>query len=551
MKETTFNPKTKEDIDACIRYIDGELEKRKIQKSNRLKTGLLCEESVLKLSEYASKDSAIGIRVRRSLGGSVVEIRAEGEEIEGLSDGGNISYAAQVYDEGDDDIDTGLLILKANEERIKYSYRNGVNLFRISTGKSDKNSMYLTLISLVLSIIVGLLFKQFVPDSLNDGLCQYVFVPIRTMFINALKIIVAPVVFFSIVTCISQFGNLSELGKIGAKVMGMYLITTVLAISMGFLMFFVISPGDWGMALEGGAKSVDLTIDTEADTSLLHTIVNIVPNNLVRPFLESDTLQIIFLAVLLGAAVGMIGNYSRVIRDLFEACNELFLTVTALIAKLIPLVVFCAMFIMIEQTGADSMRAMFSVMGTELLAFFSMMMIYGILILVVARLNPVKFFKKDWPGMLTSFSLSSSNAAMPTNIKICTDVLGISPKVCNFSIPLGATINMDGASAHFAIASMFLAKCYGVDVPESAIFSLVITIIMLSLGTPGVPGASLVCVGILLNQIGVPIEAIGLIMGVDSLLDMFRTASNTTGDVAVTLIVAKTEKLLDIEKYNS
>ncbi len=150
---------------------------------------------------------------------------------------------------------------------------------------------------------------------------------------------------------------------------------------------------------------------------------------------------------------------------------------------------------------------------------------------------------------LNAFTLASSNAAMPMNMQICTDKMGISPKVCNFSIPLGATINMDGVSAYLAVTTLFLAKMYGVAIPESALVSIIISIIMLSLGAPGVPGSSIVCVGVILNTVGVPIEALVLIIGVDSLIDMFRTVSNTTGDMAVTLIVAKQEKLLDIKKY--
>jgi len=254
---------------------------------------------------------------------------------------------------------------------------------------------------------------------------------------------------------------------------------------------------------------------------------------------------------LLGVAVGKIGEYSRVLQDFFSACNELFTTVTSMIAKLIPIAVFCAMFIMIVSVGTDSLVAMFGMASTEIIALICMMIIYGILIIIIARINPLIFYRKDLPGMLTSFSLSSSNAAMPGNIAICTDKLGISPKVCNFSIPLGATVNMDGTSIHLAVATLFLAKVYGVSIPDAQMVSIIITIIMLSLGTPGVPGASLVCLSVLLAQVGVPIEAIGLIMGIDSLLDMCRTVSNTTGDISVSLIVAKTEGLLDMETYNN
>lgn len=551
MTEVKFDTGNQDYMSSCMKYIDDGFKRIKVDRKTLLKTELLCEEAILKLTEHAYQDTSLGIRIKRSFSGAAVEIRSRGDEIPELSDGGNISYAAQTLDSTDNESDTGLLILKANDEAVKYSNSDGFNMIRIQVGKGERSAMYLTLISLVASIIIGLIFRQFFPEKVSITLCKYLFTPIRTMFINALKIVVGPVVFFSIVTCISQFTNLSELGKIGAKVIGLYTFTTLVAVCVGLGMFYVINPGQWGGALRNVPASVEISINTDADTSILNTIINIVPSNLLKPFVESDTLQIIFLAILLGAAVGMIGSYSKVIRDLFDACNELFLTVTTLIAKLIPLAVFSSMFIMVTNTGIDSMVAMFGMAGTDVLALLCMMLVYGILILVVGRLNPIIFFRKNFPGMINAFTLSSSNAAMPMNIQICTEKMGISPKVCNFSIPLGATINMDGVSVHLAVATMFLAKMYGVEISQSVLLSIIITIIMLSLGTPGVPGASLVCLGVLLNQVGVPIEAIGIIMGVDSLIDMCRTVSNTTGDMAATLIVARLENLLDLKVYRS
>lgn len=551
MKKVSFNLKSSDCITQSLNFIRDELANLKIDEKDRLRTELLSEESLLKLTKFSDEDGTLTIQLRRFFGAISVDISAKGESIPELSENDNISYAAQVLDNDIDEIDTGALILMANEDIAKYSHSEGINTIKIQIQKTDRSSMYLTLAALVSAILLGFLFREIMPQKVNSLLCDMLFSPIKTMFINALKIVVGPVVFFSIVTCISSFGNLSELGKIGAKVMGLYLVTTVMAVLLGFSMFTLFNPGEWGMALKSDMSITDVTVDTSADTSILTTIINIVPSNLIKPFVESDTLQIIFLAVLLGAAVGMIGSYSKLIRDIFEACNELFLTVTKLIAKLIPLAVFCSIFIMVCQTGSGALKAMFGMAGTEIIAFGYMMCIYGLLILLIGRLNPLKFFQKNWSGMLTSFSLSSSSAAMPTNMAICTEKLGISPKVCNFSIPLGATINMDGVSIHLAIASMFLAKEYGVSVPSSALFSIILTIVMLSLGAPGVPGSSLVCLGVLLQQLGVPIEALGLIMGVDSLLDMFRTTSNTTGDMAVTLIVAKLENLLDTEKYES
>lgn len=536
---------------ACIGYIHEELERRKVDEKTILNTELLCEESILKLVKCAPEGASVFIRVRRSFDGVSIQINAKGEAVTELSEGGTILYAAQTLENDNDALDTGLLILKANEDRIRYSHLDGYNKILIKSKKNTRSGMFRTMFALVTAIIIGLIFKTFVPESINTALCDYVFQPIKTMFISALNIIVGPVVFFSIATCISQFTNLSELGKIGAKVMGLYFLTTLLAVFVGMAAFHLINPGEFGFAFKGGVDTAEIAVNTDANTSILNTIINIVPSNLVKPFAESNTLQIIFLSILLGVAVGMIGSYSRIIKDLFEACNALFLTVTTMIAKLIPLAVFCSMFIMIIRIGADSMMAMLGMVCTDLLGFFCMMVIYGLLILFIAWLNPITFFKKNWEGMINAFALSSSNAAMPRNIQICTEKLGISPKVCNFSIPLGATINMDGGSVHFAVTFMFLAKLYGVEVPQAAMFSVVLTIILLSLGTPGVPGATLVCLGVLLQQVGVPIAAIGIVMGVDPLLDMFRTMSNTTGDMAVTLIVAKTEGLLDIKKFKS
>ncbi len=551
MLKATFDTKGTDFVSYCMRFIIDELNKLKLEKKIVLKTELLCEEAILKLSKCAPEGASIQIAIRRSITGTAIELKALGEEIEELSGGGNINYVAQAMDNMDEKMDTGFLILKANEKVVKYSHINGMNLIRIKVAKSEQSAVALTLLSLVVSTIIAILFRKFLPGAVSVSLCNYVFIPIRTMFINALKMVVGPVVFFSIVTCISQFTNLSELGKIGAKIFAFYTFTTFVAVGVGFGMFYLLQPGKWGNALLNSPASTDIAINTDADTSIINVIVNIIPANLLEPFVKSNTLQIIFLAILLGIAVGMIGSYSKLIKNIFEACNELFITVTAMIAKFIPLAVFCSMFIMITNAGMDSMMEMLEMMSTDILALLVMMVIYGILILFIGRLNPITFFRKNLPGMINAFTLASSNASMPMNIKICTEKMGISPKVCNFSIPLGATVNMDGVSVHLAVASMFLAKMYAVEVPQSAMVSIVITIVLLSLGTPGVSGASLVCLGVLLNQMGVPIEAIGLIMGVDAIIDMCRTVSNTTGDMAVTLIVARLEKLLDIDVYKS
>lgn len=331
----------------------------------------------------------------------------------------------------------------------------------------------------------------------------------------------------------------------------MYMMTTVVAVFLALGVFMVIQPGVPGFALKQVSDIAAVSVDTNVDTSLLSTIINIIPSNAIRPLLDSDTLQIIFLGVLCGIAVGMIGPYTAVLQELFEAFNMLCQTLTTLIARLIPLVVFCSVAMMASDMDGGSLSSVLGYTLTLILVIGLMIAVYGLLILIMGRLNPLKFFKKSKEGMLTSFTLSSSSAAMPTNMRVCTDKLGISPKVCSFSIPLGATINMDGTCIALTIGGLFLARAYGVAVSGSAMVSLVLTIILLSLGCPGVPGAALVCLGVVLNNLGVPVEAIGIIMAVNPFIDMFVTMSNTTGDMTTALVVAKSENLLDLKMYNS
>ena len=302
--------------------------------------------------------------------------------------------------------------------------------------------------------------------------------------------------------------------------MAVYLMTTVIAVLLALGISRVLQPGAFGFALAMGENTGALSVDLNIDTSLLHTIINIVPSNYLSPFLESNTLQIIFLAVLCGAAVGLAGEHTATLQEIFEAFNSLFLTITTLLSRLIPLVVFCSVSLMIKNMDGKSLVSILGYAGLILISLFCMIFIYGLLVLILGRLNPIIFFKKNREGMLTSLTLSSSSAAMPTNMQTCTDKLGISPKVCSFSIPLGATINMDGTCVFLTITGLFLARAYGVAVPGSTIVSLAITIILLSLGCPGVPGAAAVCLGIVLTNLGVPVEASGLVMGVIPFLDM-------------------------------
>ena len=550
-KKMTFPSDSPETISRCTRFIEDALRELEIDRKLILRTVLTAEEVVVRMMAHAAKGN-ISVRIRRLMGDAEIRILSEGDSFDLSGIGAEETVALLEMEDEDAERAIRSILLSSLGDRLKYSHKRGVNRVRIMAGQSEKSMLRETIVALVLGVVFGLLMKFVFPEGVSGGIGDYLLGPVKTMFMNALKIVIAPVVFFSIVSCIAQFKDLTELGRIGAKVMGMYLLTTFAAVLISVGMSILLHPGRPGFALALSTDPAAVAgLAAEVDTSLLHTIVNIVPDNFLSPFIQSDTLQIIFLAVMCGIAVGMLSEYSSVLQEFFEACNSLFLTFTTMITRFIPAAVFCSVALMMRRMDAGSLLSLLGMTGTHVLCIFFMLIVYGLLILVLGKLNPLTFYKKNKEGMITSFTLASSSAAMPVNMKTCTDKLGISSKVCSFSIPLGATVNMDGTCILLTVGSLFLARGYGVQVTQSMYLSLILTIVLLSLGAPGVPGSGLVCLGVVIGSLGVPLEAVGLVMGIYPFLDMFNTMSNTTGDVAASLIVAASEGLVDLEKYNA
>ena len=509
-----------------------------------------CEEMLLLFVDNAPEDAVLQVRFVKTLSEYYIDIRCRGEQFDPYDSG--IEDASDLKALGRDDAGRAIrsILLKSYADKLKYSNSNGINRAQITAGKAEQSMLMKTVIALVLGIVLGLILKFLLPHAVSEGVNYYFLVPVRTMFMNALKLIIGPVIFFSIVSCLSSFKDLSELGRIGAKVMGSYILTTIIAVCLAVGLSVLLHPGQPGFAL-GEQLEAHPEYVQEVDTSLWSTIINIVPANFVKPFLESDTMQIMFIAVLCGIAVGMVKDYSETLKKIFDAGNTLAMTITSLITRFIPLAVFCSVAHIVDTAGSRSAREILGFIGTHFLTVICMLAVYGLLILIIGRLNPFRFYAKFKEGMLTGLALASSTAAMPTNLRICTEKLGISPMVCNFSIPLGATVNMDGTCITLTIAGLFLARAYDVEITAATLLSVMVTIILLSLGCPGVPGAGLICLGIVLQLMNVPVEAIGLIIGIYPFIDMVNTMSNITGDVAVSAVVARSEGLLDTNVYNS
>ena len=532
----------------ALEIIEEKLKHYKLDRKEITKSLLASEEVIRALLEHADSPEYIYLSVRRVLDEVSIEIAVRGKEFP-FEKELDLGTRVDAEDLGPDtERSIRGMILKSFVDDLKYRCRAGMNTVRISVIKSKRAMLYRTLGAMALAILLGILAKSLLPESLYLPVNDYALIPIKTMYMNALKMIVAPVVFFSIVSCIGQFSDLSEMGKIGGKTVALYGCTTIIATLLGTGMFYLLRPGAAGsLVLDAGNASVQTP---NVDFSFKDMIVNIVPSNFFQPFLEAEMLQLIFLAVLCGIAVGMIGKYSRVLNELFTACNELFLKITSLIIKFMPLAVFCSFLSMILKTGTDALVSILGILGTFVLAILCMIVVYCVLLFALGRLNPFLFFRKYAPTMAQVFSMGSSNASLPLNVEACKK-LGISSKVYSLSLPLGATVNMDGTCIYLGVFAFALASLCGITIPPAALVSVLISIVVLSVGAPGIPGSGLVCLSVLLAQLNVPLEAVTLIMGIDSLLGMMRTTSNCLGDVAISTIVAKQEGLLDMDAYKS
>ncbi|MBR4656245.1 MAG: dicarboxylate/amino acid:cation symporter [Oscillospiraceae bacterium] len=529
-----------------MEFVKGFLTDCRIKKKARINALLVVEEVLGSLIEHRKGDE-VHVKARALLGTVTIELSNKGEEFS-LTE--NMKSAELPKDGGMDDGTQDVIrniLLRSMTDDLQYRHKDGVNFVRVTLVRSKHAFLFETLGAMLAAIVVGLILSWIAPESFNSALSANLLTPIKTMYLNALKIVVAPVVFFSIISCIVQFSDLSDLGRIGGKTLGLYICTTLIAVGVGVGAYYLFKPGSANMA--GLAADASSITSKTMNVSIKDMIVGIVPSNFLSPFLESNMLQLIFLAVICGIAAGLIGKYSSMLKDLFQACNDLFLKITTLIIRVMPIAVFCSISSMILTMGSSTLLTILGIFGTFLFGLVCMMAVYCLMMPALARLDPLPFLRKYAPVMLQVFSMASSNASIPVNMEACEKKLGISRRVFSLSIPLGATLNMDGTCIHLAVFALALAKVYGVPIGGGMLTSMIVSIIVLSMGAPGIPGSGLICLSVLLTQMNVPVEAIGLVMGIDALIGMFRCMSNCLGDVAVTAIVAKSEGRMDMEIY--
>lgn len=403
------------------------------------------------------------------------------------------------------------------------------------------------ILGMVVGAVLGFILNQMGPEGWHqDYLTNGLFDVGGKIFVRLLKMLVVPLVLVSLICGTSSLADIRQIGRIGGKTIFLYMVTTAIAITIALVVASIVNPGS------GFDLVTDANFNSKAAPPLSQVIVDIFPENPIRSMSSGSMLQIIFTSILFGLAMAMMGEKTQKLNDWFNEANEVILKMVTLLMVIAPIGVFCLVAKVFAAQGFDAILPLlkYFLVVLAVLAIHGVV-VYPALLKFLAGLNPVTFFVKFKSVMMFAFSTSSSNATIPVTLEKVEHDLGVKNSVASFTIPLGATINMDGTAIMQGVATVFIAQAYGIQIPLSGYLMVILTATLASIGTAGVPGVGLVTLAMVLKQAGLPEEGIGLIIGVDRLLDMTRTAVNVTGDAAITCIVAKSEGQFDQAIYDS
>ena len=405
-------------------------------------------------------------------------------------------------------------------------------------------------IALLIGALFGVVIHYWIPSSYikDTVIVEGVLYVVGQGFIRLMQMLVVPLVFCSLICGSMAIGDTKTLGKVGVKTIGFYLVTTALAVCVALGSALLINPGR-GLDMDAVQKGT-VSSTTEA-TSLVDTLLNIIPKNPVQSMANGDMLPIIVFALFVGIMLAKLGTRGSVVANFFSQFNDVMMEMTMAIMKIAPIGVFCLIARTFATVGFSAFAPMLKYMGNVTLALaIQCLVVYQILLFVFTRLNPFKFIKKFLPVMGFAFSTATSNATIPMSIDTLSKKMGVSKQISSFTIPLGATINMDGTSIMQGVAVVFIAQAYGIPLTMGNLATVVVTATLASIGTAGVPSVGLVTLAMVLNSVGLPTEGIAMIMGIDRILDMIRTAVNITGDAVCTTIVCHQEGSLNREVFN-
>jgi Na+/H+-dicarboxylate symporter len=422
------------------------------------------------------------------------------------------------------------------------------------TAKTKDSRHQLTvhiLVGMVLGVGVGLLCSVIIArlpglpgEAVNNYAVEGLFYLVGQAFLALLQVIVVPLVFVSLVCGTAALDNIRKLGRIGLRTVGLYLMTTAIAISIALSAAVLVGPG------RGFGLDTEASFEAARAPSLVEVLIGIFPRNVIAAMSEGNMLQIIVFAILLGITLTLSGAAGKRILALFEDLNKVVMSLVWIVMKLAPYGVFALIARTFATQGFDAFGPLLKYFFLVLaVLFLHALVTYPVILKAFSGLSPRPFLGKLRDVQVFAFSTASSNATIPVTLKTVEERLGVKNSVASFTVPLGATINMDGTAIMQGVATVFIAQAYTMGLDLTDYLMVIVTATLASIGTAGVPGVGLIMLSMVLTQVGLPVEGIGLIIGIDRLLDMVRTAVNVTGDSAVSCIVARSENELDGDVY--
>lgn len=540
MNYTAEYPLKPNGVSEVLRFIEETLKSFRVKKRDLLEALLISEETMLLLGDHAPEDAHIKVMVSRRMGVARIRLAVPGTPVSLDEHLGAVSID-QLGEATEDAIRS--VMLRSYADSIKYRHSRSENVLTIITGIPERILATRTVAAIGLALITALLLRQVLPGAAVQWISTNLFGAVESLFISTLMCITAPAVFVSITCSMFRFEGFSYLERSGKTVVVTYLVTSVMAALGGMAIFQLFRPGEVGiLALPAGGGAVQ-------GFSLWAILETLIPPNIVEPFISVNSLQLMVAAITIGAALTMCGKRVQHVKTLLEELDVLCGKVSSLVMHMVPPIVFCSTADALLSSRVEVLLATAELIPALLAGMVALLVLYCLLLMVAARLNPLLFWKKYVPVMKSVFLKGSSVAAIPINMRISHRQLGVPRSICAFSIPLGATINMDGNCICLTIISLFFVRICNVPFGTNETIVLLLLVLILSLGAPIAPGTLILCLVTLLTQMGIDIGAISLIIGINFVLEMLLGLVNSVGNVVVALLVARKEGTLDLDTY--
>ena len=419
------------------------------------------------------------------------------------------------------------------------------------SGAKEKKKIGLTtqiFIALIAGAILGIVLHvaasdvEFVQNVLING----IFYVVGQGFIRLMQMLVVPLVFCSLICGATAIGDSKTLGKVGIKIIGFYILTTMMAVAVALGIGLLIRPGI-GLDMSQ-VQQVETGIEGGQSVSFAETILNIIPKNPIGALANGEMLQVIVFALIVGIILAKLQDKTQLVTNFFQQGNDIMMEMTMMVMRLAPIGVFCLLCPVIAANGPAIIGSLAMVLLAAYICYVvHAVVVYSLTVRTLGGLSPLKFFKGMLPAIMFAFSSASSVGTLPINLE-CTEKLGAKREIASFVLPLGATINMDGTAIYQGICAIFIASCYGIHLTLSQMLTIVLTATLASIGTAGVPGAGMVMLAMVLTSVGLPVDGIALVAGVDRIFDMGRTTVNITGDAACTMVVSNLEAKKEARK---